>query len=275
MALQEDISSSSLPFLISIPHGGDKIPEEVRDDIDLTQKDIFYDGDSLARELYDFKEMVTAIVDTSVARAVVDVNRAPDDLPPDNPDGVIKTLTLQGKSVYKSGTFPTDEILRILLKKYYFPYHNKIAVLLREYNIKLALDCHTMFEYSPPIYDNPGQARPLVCLSNRGDEKGMPNEKGAIITCRPEWIQALASSFSMVFAMEGEVRINSPFLGGYTCQYHFCNTGTPWIQIELNRRLYLSSSHSNGRSMHVEKKKIADLRGKILLTIQLFWKMIR
>jgi formiminoglutamase len=275
MALLEDISNYSLPFLISIPHGGDKIPEEVRDDIDLTQKDIFYDGDSLVHELYDFKEMVTALVSTPVARTVVDVNRAPDDLPPANPDGVIKTVTLEGKSVYKSGKFPKGNIVETLLEEYYFPYHDEITSLLKDNDIKLALDCHTMLEYSPSIDDNPGQARPVVCISNGGDEKGMPNEKGATITCRPEWIQALASSFSKVFAVEGAVRINSPFLGGYTCQYHFCNTGIPWIQIELNRRLYLSSSHSNGRSMHVEKEKIEDLREKILLTIQLFWKMIR
>ncbi len=274
-ALQEDISNYSLPFLISIAHGGNKIPEEVRDIINLTQKDIFYDGDSLARELYDFRDRVAALVTMPIARAVVDVNRAPDDLPPANPDGVFKTVTLQGKSVYKSGKLPKEDIVKILLKKYYYPYHNEIAFLLNDNDIRLALDCHTMLEYSPLIDDNPGQPRPSVCISNGGDERGMPHEKGPAITCRPEWIQALARSFSSVFAAEGDVTINNPFTGGYTCQNHYRITRVPWIQIELNRRLYLSSDHSDGRFTRAEKEKIENVREKILLTIQLFWKMIR
>jgi formiminoglutamase len=274
MVLQEDVSNKSLPLLVSIPHGGDKIPEEVRDSINLTLQDILCDGDSLARELYDFKETVKALVSMPVARAVVDVNRAPDDLPPANPDGVIKTVTLQGISVYKSGKFPKGDIVKTLLRKYYYPYHNEIEFLLNDNDIRLALDCHTMLEYSPSIDDSPGQARPLVCISNGGDERGMPFEKGATITCCPEWIQVLAKSFSDVFAAEGDVTINNPFVGGYTCQHHYLNTGVPWMQIELNRRLYLSGSDFEAQHPYAKKGKVEELREMMLLVVGRFWKMI-
>lgn len=260
------------PILISIPHGGDTIPPEVVDKVGITQKEIFYDSDTLATDLYNFENRVDAFVSMPIARAILDVNRAPDDLPPNNPDGVIKTTTLQGKSVYKRDTFPSDDIVSILLKKYYFPYHNKIASLLKQHNIELALDCHTMLEYAPLINNNPGQARPLICLSNGGDEKGEPTREGSPVTCRPEWIQTLAESFRHVFVNEGEVTINNPFTGGYISRYHYRTSGVPWIQIEVNRRLYLSHPYFNAEHLDVDKQRITELRKRIFSAIEHFWK---
>ncbi len=259
--------------MISIPHGGDKIPSEVINNINITQKDIFYDGDTMALDLYDFKDKVAALVTIPVARAILDVNRAPHDLPPDNPDGIIKTITLQGKSVYKKEKFPGDDIIDILLKKYYFPYHAEITSLLKKHDIKLALDCHTMLEYAPVTDNNPGQARPLVCLSNGGDEKGNPMKKGSLVTCRPEWIQALARSFRDVFTTEGDVAINNPFNGGHISQHHYRTTGVPWIQIELNRRLYLSNCYFDTKRLRVESERIMELRKRIFSAIERFWEM--
>ncbi len=228
----------------------------------------------MALNLYDFKDKVAAHVTTPVARAILDVNRAPDDLPPENPDGIIKTITLQGKSVYKKEKFPEDDIINILLKKYYFPYHTEITSLLKKHDITLALDCHTMLEHAPATNNNPGQARPLVCLSNGGDEKGSPLRKGSLVTCLPEWIQALASSFRDVFNGECALAINSPFTGGYISQHHYRTTGIPWIQIELNRKLYVSNGYFDAKRLHVESERIMELRKKILSAIERFWEMV-
>jgi N-formylglutamate amidohydrolase len=124
------------PLLISIPHGGDVVPPEVKDTVSITDRDVFYDGDTLTREIPN----------------------------------------------------------------------------------------------SLPISDNPGQPRPLICLCNRGDNRGMPT--GRPITCPPEWIQALAESFRRVFANEGELTLNNPFLGGYISQVHYEEKGISCIQIE-------------------------------------------
>ena len=35
------------PLLISIPHGGDVVPPEVKDMVSITDRDVFYDGDTL------------------------------------------------------------------------------------------------------------------------------------------------------------------------------------------------------------------------------------
>ncbi|KPK72642.1 hypothetical protein AMJ87_04225 [candidate division WOR_3 bacterium SM23_60] len=262
------------PFLISIPHGGDGIPPEVADNVNITQEDVFYDGDTLAQDLYDFKDRVAALVAMPIARAILDVNRAPDDQPPDNPDGVIKTVTLQGKPVYKEGFFPGNDVVHTLLKNYYFPYHEKITALLKSSQIRLAFDCHAMLECAPSIDTNPGQARPLVCLSNGGDERGAPAKKKSSITCHREWIQALAESFKHVFTTKGNVTVNNPFTGGYTSWYHYRASGVPWIQIELNRKLYLTDPYFDAERLHVDKERIAELRERIFSAIERFWKMI-
>jgi N-formylglutamate deformylase len=273
MELRGDTKMGTVyPLLISIPHGGNAVPLEVEEIVSITDRDVFYDGDTLTREIYDFRNSVAAFIEMPIARAIVDVNRAPDDRPPKNRDGVVKTVTTNGTPVYKKDMFPDGAIIEELLQSYYYPYHKKLDDLLDNHNIKLALDCHSMLPNSPPISDNPGQPRPLICLCNRGDNRGMP--AGKPITCPPEWIQALAESFRRVFANEGEVAINNPFLGGYISQVHYGRKGTPWIQIEINRRLYLNEAYFDPDRMKVRKKIILGLRKKIWDAIIQSWTLI-
>lgn len=239
----------------------------MKDIIDITKRDIFYDGDSLTREIYDFRNCVEAFIEMPIARAIVDVNRAPDNRPTQNPDGVIKTMTTNGTPVYKKGRFPDDALIDILLQKYYFPYHEKMDDLLESRNIRLALDCHSMLPSSPPISDNPGVHRPLICLSNRGNTQGMPVRENGPVTCPTEWICALAESLRHAFAGEGEIAINDPFSGGYISQFHYKRNGIPWIQLEINRELYLNEAYFNPENLKVKKEIIIALRRKIFNAI--------
>ena len=70
-----------------------------------------------------------AYIDTPLARAFVDLNRAPSDRPPENPDGVVKTETVNRCSVYKKGLFPDETTIHNLLQNYYFPYHSILDAL--------------------------------------------------------------------------------------------------------------------------------------------------
>ena len=95
-----------LPVLISIPHSGRKVPKELRDRTCLREVDILNDSDPFEREVYDLGDRVAGVITTDIGRAFVDVNRAPDDLPPENPDGVIKTHTCYRRVIYKNGLGP-------------------------------------------------------------------------------------------------------------------------------------------------------------------------
>ncbi len=259
-----------LPLLISIPHGGTQIPPEVKDRVNLTPRDIFLDGDAFTREIFNFRTRVVFLVETSIARAIVDVNRAPYDRPPSNPDGVVKTITTQKIPVYKEGMYPDNLLIEELLKKYYHNYHTKVDEILARGKIKLALDCHSMLEFTPIISPNAGLIRPLICLSNRGDASGNPTEARGPITCPPRWIRTLAGEFKKEFGNEGEVVINNPFFGGYNSQLHFKNLGVPWIQVELNRKLYLAKPYFDEKRLMVKKGRIEELRKRIWLAIERF-----
>ena len=118
---------SKLPFLISIPHGGTVIPEELKSRINLSPQELLADGDPYTGDIYDVRNEVVSQVQFDVARALVDVNRASDDLPPENPDGVIKTVSIFNSPVYFTELEPDTKDITNLLANHYVPYHSAIV----------------------------------------------------------------------------------------------------------------------------------------------------
>ena len=204
-----------LPFFISIPHGSLDVPDEIKDIWMLAPDDLLKDSDEGAIEIYsELKDEVVASLFADVARAVVDLNRAPDDL---GGDGVIKSETCYQVPVYRK--FPDDRQVSSLLDKYYFPYHEKLSSAVGIHGVKLGLDCHTMLETGPPVGPDSGKKRPLICLSN------------AETSCPLHWLESLAAELQAVF--QEKVTINSPFKGGYIIRQHAVEM--PWIQVEFSR----------------------------------------
>ena len=207
-----------LPLLISVPHGGLDVPEEVAGLSILTPEQVVKDGDVGAAEIYSFAEEVEAFVAAEAARAFVDLNRAEDDR---TQDGVVKTHTCWNEPVYRS---PLDEAcVERLLARYYRPYHERLTVLTGS-PIRLGVDCHTMAAHGPPVGPDPGEERPWVCLSN------------AHHTCPGGWMDALARCFACSFGREPS--INKPFTGGYITRIHASEM--PWVQLELSRAPFMT-----------------------------------
>lgn len=243
-----------LPLLISIPHGGTKIPAEVSDNVCLSAKDLFEDSDSFTREIYGIKEEVLELVETDIARAFVDLSREISDRPPENPDGIVKSKTCHGQTIYNSGSFPKGSVFDTLIGKYYDPYHKKLKEILNETSaIQLAIDCHTMEPVGPAISPDQGKERPLICLGNNFGK-----------SCPEEWVLKLAESFQKSFGLkEGEVKINQPFAGGYLTR-KYGNSPIPWVQIEMNRSLYLSKPWFDESNLSVEPERLEQLKNCFL-----------
>ena len=87
----------TIPILVTVPHGGMRLPPEASE-CRLSPLEVVLDGDTWSRDLYNLRDHVAAFLDTEIPRAVIDLNRAPVDLPPVNPDGVVKTITVDGNS---------------------------------------------------------------------------------------------------------------------------------------------------------------------------------
>jgi len=226
----------TLPLLVSVPHAGLKIPPEVEDLCVLTAQEIIEDGDEGAAEIYlPLENEVSALVTTVVARAIVDMNRAEDDR---GKDGVIKTHTCWDIQIYRA--CPAEEMVRILLEKFYRPYHASLTQ--HAAHVQCGIDCHTMAPQGPPVGPDTGMERPAICISN------------ADATCPNGWITSLADCFERVF--ERAVSINAPFKGGYIVRSHAKEL--PWIQIELSRAPFFSNEEKSFRVLEALKKWCTD-----------------
>ena len=208
----------TLPLVVSVPHAGLHVPVEVAPVCALSPAEIAADSDDGSGEIYSFEEAVGAFTTTDVARAVVDVNRAPDNR---RPDGAVKTHTS-----YKVGVWhrPLSEAeVEGLLDAYHAPYHARLTELGLSGRWRLGVDCHTMAAVGPPVGPDAGRERPWVCVSNADG------------TCPHEWVDTLREGFQQ--QLDGPVTVNDPFRGGYITRSH--SSEMPWVQIELSRTPYL------------------------------------
>jgi N-formylglutamate deformylase len=205
-----------LPLYISVPHAGTDVPSEVRSLCALRREDILADRDAGADLIYfPLQKYVAGFTRTDIARSLIDLNRAPDDI---GGNGVIKSHTCWKVPVYR--TFPPKKMIQTLLDRYYFPYHAKLSAGGNSSSTRLGVDCHTMAAVGPPVGPDPGKKRPLVCLSNCHGT-----------TCPEEWLHCMASCLQAAF---GEpVTINNPFSGGFISRLHAAEM--PWVQIEISQ----------------------------------------
>ena len=244
----------ALPILLSVPHGGTETPPEVADRVIASPRDVFEDGDAFTRDIYDLGDRVVHVQSARIARAFVDLNRAEDDRPPGNPDGVVKSATCFDRPVYSAPL--EDEAIEALLAGYHRPYHAALEDAARSAGAVLALDCHSMAATPPPVAPDAGRPRPLFCLSN-----------GDGTTCDDVRLRELASRLADAFECPpGEVALNRPFRGGYITRRHGRNP-LPWVQVEMSRVLYLSDPWFDPDERRVEPERLLELRER-------FWKAL-
>lgn len=255
---------SPLPVMISIPHGGTGRPAELDGRLSITDRDLFADSDPFAVQLYDLADKAERVVRGEIARAFVDLNRSLRDLPPDNPDGMIKSVTFHGRPIYLDGMEPDEDLRRRLVGLYYLPYHRSIQRGMRELDLQLCLDCHTMEPVAPRIAPDPaGRERPTFCLSNRHGQ-----------TSSPEMIRLLASCMAESYGVDPEeISINDPFHGGHiTTTYG--NNPVPWIQVEMNRSLYLAEPWFDSESLSMDDARLRDLNRRFGDALETFFARI-
>ena len=250
----------TLPLLISVPHGGDGVPAEVAGRVAISDDDLFDDGDAFTRDIYDVRDDVISWFGASIARAFVDLNRAPDDRPPANPDGVVKTATCYARPIYRAGAELTESLTEELLEAHYVPYHQQLEQAAADPRLRLALDCHSMAATPPEVAPDdaaPEAERPLFCLSN-GDGQTAP--QALMLELRA----ALAAAFSC--AAEA-IRLNDPFRGGHITRAHGGGS-LPWIQVEMNRSLYLAEPWFDRRTRTLDPARSEDLRTRFLAALR-------
>jgi formiminoglutamase len=255
---------AKLPIVVSVPHGGTRLPKELMPLCLLSPIDFVIDGDTWSRQIYDVAQEVNGYLAADFPRAIVDVNRSPEDSPPQNPDGVVKTVTVQGKQVWHDDVVQNDKSLADqLIATYHSPYHARLHELCLTKGAVLGLDCHTMLAISP----KGDQLRPSICVSNRGNK--MAESVTGPCTAPAELVRDFAVCLKNAFHHEDlSVNINDPFFGGYVSRHQASQGPVPWIQLEISRGLYIADENKvtiEPDEKHL--KRIADIRKKLLLAL--------
>lgn len=214
-------------ILLSIPHASLFIPKEINDLLSISQYQINNHSDIYTEKIFDIKWVFR--IESKVSRLLLDVNRHYKDEIIKNIDHgwIISSLTPCWEKVFVK--HPNKKIIVKLLDKYYFPYHKKIEEIIEKENIKFVFDCHSMWSVWPSALKDSWITRADIILGNRD-----------YTTCSNDQTLFIKRYFENLWY---QVSINDPYKWKEILKRHCLKTKTPWIQIEINRKLYLDESN--------------------------------
>lgn len=240
------------------------LPREYAPRFALSAAELFHESDPWTREIFAMGEAVQGRIEAEVAKAVVDLNCDPSLVPPKVTHGAIKQLTALGRPIWTEDGFPTSEEMDRLLDRYHRPYHDVLARTSNRGGVRLAIDCHSLYAYGPPGVEDEGVARPLFVLSNLGDDKG----DGDKVTAPPGLLHLMAELLEKEFAelepLAGTPRValNTPVVSNYTLRRHGKGRN-PWMQLSLNRAVYLKDPTDLINVPDSDREGIANLRRRL------------
>lgn len=221
------MNERTLPIIVSIPHAGSRVPDEVRADIALTDTDMLHYTDLATEKIYNIPGV--HVVTHDISRVIVDVNRAPDDIAHEHElaaEGVSVLTTWDGRSVYKRE--PTSQQVEQLIRRYHEPYHDAIDALIPK--ARFLFDGHSYLPIGPKLKADNGLPRPDINIGNMN-----------FSTCTREHTVFVRDFFS---DHGYTVAINFPYAGKYILGHH-CHRRripgflVPGMQLEINQGLYI------------------------------------
>ncbi len=227
-------SVPQVPMLISVPHCGTAIPEDIGRRLDPDLRQGLPDTDWFVHRLYEFAPKLGAtLLHANYSRFVVDLNR-PRDAKPLYSDGrretgLVPTCSFAGTPLYVDSG-PTQAEVAERLQRYYDPYHDRlrkeIDYLRSTFGQVLLLEGHSIRHLVPSIRPT---AFPQLIL---GDQDGR--------TASAEFSQ---TALKVLHSCGYQVAHNDPFKGGHiTRHYGQPERGVHALQLEMCQNLYLDES---------------------------------
>ena len=247
--------SGDLPLLISVPHDGRDIPDDIRGRMAEAGRSI-PDTDWDVASLYEFaRDLGASTVIANFSRYVVDLNRSVENLSLYSGQvatGLCPEYTFAGEAIYRSGGVDDDEKTR-RVDQYWRPYHEHIretlAALRAEHGFALLWDAHSIPSVVPRLFD--GELPELNLGSNSGASCKAAIEK-AVVTA------AMESPFDTVS--------NGRFKGGYiTRHYGDPENSVHALQLEIAQRAYMLEETGD-----FDEKKATVLRDTLQKMLKTF-----
>jgi N-formylglutamate amidohydrolase len=243
-----------LPFVVSVPHGSFQIPEDIRDSMALTQREILESTDLGAREVFT-QLPVTVALWSRWSRLVVDLNR---DFRQRDPKGVVPEVDYYGRDIYQEDCRPGETEVERRLKVYYWPYHNRLKEAIENPEIKVLFDCHSLVGIGPSGAPDPLQWRKDIVLGNNGNPSGEPDPALGHTACPAEALQMMKEEF---INAGFSVSINQPYSGGFITAHYgpeLVKKGGMAVQIEINQDLYADKER-----LQLDRDKLGQIANRL------------
>lgn len=232
-----DFHRGAAPLLISIPHAGTYVPDEIGDRFTAAARTL-PDTDWCVRELYALaRDIGASVIAANYSRYVVDLNRSVDSTAlyaSHRTTPVCAAETFAGEAIYMSGAPEVAEIAD-RVDKYWRPYHDRLAAELERlratHGRALLWDAHSIVSEIPALFEG---VLPEFNLGTRDD------------TSCP---RALAQSLLDIVTTDGKFGavLNGRFRGGYiTSHYGRPAEGVYAVQLELAQRAYMDERVPGG-----------------------------
>jgi len=220
------------PLLISMPHNGQAIPEDIAKTMTESAKKIA-DTDWYKDRLYDFANVQGAnILMPKYNRYVIDLNREPtgiDLYPGQNSTELCPTSAFDLTPLYLSEQQPDEKEIQHRITHYWQPYHdalrNRLTEIKQQFGYAILLEAHSILSHVPRFFE--GQLPDF--------NFGTANGKSCSNKLITEIEQLDYSPYSIVS--------NGRFKGGFiTRHYGDPENNIHAIQLELSQRTYMNES---------------------------------
>lgn len=238
------------PILISVPHDGNVIP----DDISINMHEFAKsspDRDFYVSQIFSFaKDFDISLLKTNISRYVIDMNRPADNAslyPGQSVTELCPTTSFDNQEIYISK--PDSKDIQDRIEKYWQPYHqiikDKLDVIKQEHGFAILIDAHSIKSQVPRFFE--GQLPDINIGTNSGE------------SCAPDYEE----KFKTVLEAQNQYSyvFNERFKGGYITR----NYGNPKenihaIQIELSQINYMDESTNRFSVPKAEQLKTLLIR---------------
>ena len=233
-----DFAPGTTPLLVSIPHDGQSIPDDIAARMTAEALRI-PDTDWHVRRLYDFASGLGAgVLAARHSRYVVDLNRDPEGAalyPGADNTEILPLLTFDREPIYRDGAEPDEDETGERIERFWHPYHRRLAAelaALREcHGHAVLFDAHSIRSVVPRFFEG------TLPDFNFGTARGASADS-----------VLAASAFRVLASAEGYIAVdNGRFTGGYiTRRYGAPADGIHAIQLELTQRSYMDEAYPFG-----------------------------
>lgn len=237
--------TTEVPLFVSIPHSGEKIPDQAAWLRTLPETVLMSDVDRYVDYLYEpaLKALQIPFEKTEWHRYAVDLNRVPDDV---DADSVVGHKNPSGKHSDGYHWVKTKNEVQLMPKPMSVEMHDQLTQLIYEPFHKglrnhydffkknnhkniFHIDAHSMPSLGTRMHRDPGELRAEIVVSDCGGKSCSPLFRDLVIAA---------------YVIAGfKVGYNWPYLGGRVTEvYGHPEKGQHAIQVELNRSLYMDEA---------------------------------